>query len=834
MLDFGALGGGGGAAGNVIEPLKIFTTLVRNPRFKFPSANQGEVLGTWFENRNRADNTIKMNTGSGKMLVGLLTLQSSLNEGVGPAVYVAPDSYLVRQVLGEARDLGIRVTDDVSSAEFLAHEAILVVNIHKLINGRSVFGVGEVRIPIGAVVIDDAHACLSVVAEQFRIGLQAAHPAYKSLLALFEDDLRGQSELGLIELRGEDPNALMLVPFWAWYDKREQVLAVLHRHRNDEDYVFNWPLLKEVIPFCQCVFGGRGLEIAPRCLPIDRISSFARARRRIYMTATLADDGVLVTQLAADPTAISQPIKPRGAGEIGDRMIIAPQEVNDSITEDDVKGLAAEVARTRNVTVIVPSAKRAAYWADVAAQTLMADNISAGIERLKGGAHVGVTVLVNRYDGIDLPEEACRLLIIDGLPEVQGLLERLESSVLEGTETQLLRQIQKLEQGMGRGVRSGEDRCAVLLLGSRLTQRINQPNARGMFTPATLVQMDLGREVTRQIKGKPVRDLRPILDLCIERNTDEGMRWWQAGRARLAGAPEGRVSHVDASVVRQREAFDLAIVGQTRPAESSLQTAINAEFDRSVKGYLKQQLAEIKHATDPGGAQEILLSAISDNRRLIKPLAGIAHVKISAPAVQATAASTFMSSRFIDTNQLVLFTNALADDLVWDKERTDRFEAAMRDLGEMIGFGSQRPDKDYRDGGPDNLWAIGGLQFLVIECKSGVDNDGRLISKDHCNQLLGAVSWFTRGYDHTCSYTPILVHPVNRFQSEASPSADMRIIDDAGLKRLRDAIRGFGVAVAAAGNFDELGLSQRLDHFGFTGAKFVATYGRNFSIQPSP
>ena len=36
-------------------------------------------------------------TGGGKTVVGLLMLKSCLNEGVGPAVYVTPDNYLVSQ-----------------------------------------------------------------------------------------------------------------------------------------------------------------------------------------------------------------------------------------------------------------------------------------------------------------------------------------------------------------------------------------------------------------------------------------------------------------------------------------------------------------------------------------------------------------------------------------------------------------------------------------------------------------------------------------------------------------------------------------------------------------
>ena len=31
-------------------------------------------------------------------------------------------------------------------------------------------------------------------------------------------------------------------------------------------------------------------------------------------------------------------------------------------------------------------------------------------------AHVGLVVLINKYDGIDLPDDACRVLVIEGLP----------------------------------------------------------------------------------------------------------------------------------------------------------------------------------------------------------------------------------------------------------------------------------------------------------------------------------------------------------------------------------------------------------------------------------
>ncbi len=510
MLDFEALSGGGNSVSDIIDPSQIFTTLVRHSRFKFPSANQGEVLEKWFERRSRTDNTIKMNTGSGKMLVGLLTLKSSLNEKIGPAVYVTPDNYLVRQVIQEAHDLGIEATDNVNDANFWSGTSILVVNIDKLVNGRSVFGVGTSKIGIGSLVIDDAHACLEAVAGQFTIDLPLTHPAFTKLLNLFEEDLKSYSVVGCVEIKNNDPQGLMPVPFWAWQYKSEQIIQILHPYRDTNELKFCWPLLKEVIPLCTCVFSGQFLQIQPRCLPIDQIPSLSKAKRKIYMTATLADDGVLITHLRANEQSVSDPIRPKGVGEIGDRMIIAPQEVNPETTDLDVKKLAAEIAQKHNVVVLVPSLYRSNFWTDVANQTLNKDSIGHGIEKLKSG-HVGLTVLINRYDGVDLPDDACRLLIIDGLPESYGLIERVEATALEGTDLQLLRQIQRLEQGMGRGVRSGEDRCAILLLGPRLTQRINMPETKRMFTPATMTQIEMGKEITKQVKGHPVADLRPIV-----------------------------------------------------------------------------------------------------------------------------------------------------------------------------------------------------------------------------------------------------------------------------------------------------------------------------------
>lgn len=822
-LDFKQLNSGL-TAKKQLDPRKIFSTLNRDiAKFKRPSDEQGEVLDKWFEKRARTDNTLKMNTGSGKTVVGLLCLQSCLNENVGPAVYITPDKYLLTQVRKEAKSLGISVTEDEHDPDFLSGKSILIINIWKLINGKSVFGVTRqgIKINIGSLIIDDAHACISTVADQFRLTIPSKHPSYKEILSLFSDSLKQQSPTRLLDVIAEDPQAIMEVPFWAWQEKQAKVLSILHPYRSDETFQWKWPLISDVISLCQCVIGNGMIEIAPRFLPIDNIPAFSAAKRRIYMTATLADDGVLVSHFQADPDQVADPISPKGGGDIGDRMILAPQEINPSITTNDIKNLAAHYAKKINVSVIVPSKKRAAFWEDVADQILTSDNMEAGTEALRNG-HVGLTVFVAKYDGVDLPKKACELLIIDGLPEVNGLIDRYEQNLLDGTRKQLIKQIQRIEQGMGRGVRSSEDHCVVLLLGARLTQRIHHPDARMMFSVATRAQLDLGRAASEQYKGHPIEDFPPLLSLCLNSNDD----WVEASRTAVANADDVTPAHVDDTMINLRKAFDHARLERFDLSAEAAQIAVNLTSEKLSKGYYKQQLAEYTQHIDPLLAQELQVSAVQLNRRLTKPIKGIIYRKLLPPTHgQALSAVEYMKSRFLDSNALIIWSNALIEALAWGEENSKRFEAAILDLGAFIGFGSQRPEEDGR--GPDNLWALGELQYLVIECKSGA-TEAKNISKHDCNQLNGSMSWFTHEYDKTCSATPVLIHPKLKPEHSATLHEATRIIDEECLAKLTENLRKYSIAIGKNLDFcDSKIVSKQLDHFSLTREKFTQHFSKN-------
>ena len=77
-------------------------------------------------------------------------------------------------------------------------------------------------------------------------------------------------------------------------------------------------------------------------------------------------------------------------------------------------------------------------------------------------------VLANRYDGIDLPGDACRVILIVGLPTGTHLQERCLFEEV-GASSALRERIRtRLMQGMGRATRSRSDRAVVILTGEEL------------------------------------------------------------------------------------------------------------------------------------------------------------------------------------------------------------------------------------------------------------------------------------------------------------------------------------------------------------------------------
>ncbi len=762
-----------------------------------------------------------MNTGSGKTVVGLLILKSCLNEKRGPAIYVAPDNYLVEQILAEAKNLGIETEKSEQSPRFLSGKAILVINIYKLINGKSVFGVGDegIKLSIGSLLIDDAHACLDTIEKQFTLVISNDNVAYNEIFNNFRESLSKQCKAKITEIESGEPSAYMQVPFWTWQDKEQEIINILIKYKESNNQIkFAWPLLKESLKLCRCVISAKEIEISPHCIPIQMIPSLVMAKRKIFMTATLADDGILSTHFGITEESINQAIVPSSAGDIGDRMILLPQAINPKISDEEVKQFCKTVSQNLNVVVIVPSEYRARFWQEEADLVLSKENVYEGIEQLKS-KKVGLVVLVNRYDGIDLPQEACRFLIIDGIPDVRRQIDKINRGNYLISKT-----IQRIEQGMGRGIRSNDDYCVVFLMGKDITEELYQ--AVDKFSPATKAQWSLSENLSDQIKRGNLEEIREVISLCLERKQD----WVEISKGVVASLTYD-MKPADPVAITIRNAYDLATQKNYQEAAQRLNDLVNAtgDSDGDLKGYLMQCLSEYINFYDPTEAQKTLKSANSKNARLpIKPLEGITYHKLESPVMeQARACSEHLKTRYKNPNEIIIKINGLLEYLLFKPDTANLFEESMKNLAQYLGFNSQRPEADSNRG-PDVLWATGELNYFVIECKNGTTTEK--INKHDCNQLNGSIEWFKQEYDSTCQYTPILIHHSSIPEYAAALNNKTRIITPDKLNKLKDNILKFIQAICTENNISNIvKIKEMLIYYKLQPQEFII----NFTTSPT-
>lgn len=796
MIDFSQLGMNSNQ--KPINPRDIFMRLSqKTAKYQYPRDVQGEVWKQWFEQRNNKDTIIKMNTGSGKTIVALMILQSCLNEGVGPALYVVPDKYLVKQVMEQASELGIKVVDSEIDLDYQRKKAILVTNIQKLVNGKSVFGLKEDNnYMIGSIIIDDMHACVGTIQEQFKVVIPKDNSMYDAITKLFYEVMNMQAEgrfADIIEERNVFDN--MLVPFWSWQDKVKDIYKILSENSETECLRFKWNLIKDTLKLSHCYISAKGISIVPNCTPMYKIKSFDDAKRRIYMSATLPDDSPFMTVMGIDLKEDMHVISPEKANDIGERLIVVPKIINNELTEIEVRDGLIRKAQKYNVIVLVPSFVMAKYWEERGGNVLSSSNISYGVEVIKSRNN-GLYVIVNRYDGIDLPDDACRILVIDGLPNISNMDDKYEQEVVRKSKRIQREQVQRIEQGMGRGVRSHNDYCLVYLLGNQLTTVLYADEGYKYFSSATKAQFELSEKMCEQIEGQGLDAIIEIGNYVLDRNP----MWIETCKNVTSEVDYVQKICITKQARALRKAFDYGSYGDYERAEKIINDLVNEEGNSRVRGYYKQILAEYANFTDKNKAQQILKSAKRDNMDILNPINGIQFIKEgNSLSEQSKNIIDRINYLQYDENDLILYLDSVLDDLRFVGNSSKRFENAIKDIFILIGYGARQPEREVGKG-PDDFVILGSGDYFVIECKNETTTD--TISKHDCNQLNGSYTWFNNLYqDEQVRCTPIMIHNSSVFNYECSPNEAIRIMTPELLSKLKKNIRAFVTAMCKNENF---------------------------------
>ncbi|UYP44761.1 hypothetical protein NEF87_001046 [Candidatus Lokiarchaeum ossiferum] len=810
-----------------LDPIQIFNNLDTFQGKEYIRDSQREILKEWnLKNRSNHDVIVKLHTGHGKTLVGLLIIQSKMNELNKPGLFLCPNKYLVDQIFDQAQDFGISVVKAVQGQplpmDFINSKSILITSVDKLFNGMSLFGIKnnprKEIMEIGAIVMDDAHKSLAIIRKSFSIQIPKRKeylPIYHKILRLFESDLIAQND-GLYFDISHDSNKIMQVPYWAWKSHVMRIREILSDYLNLNNIKFSWDLINTTLKDCLCFISGHRIEITPRILPLDMIPSFENANQRIYLSATLTDDVFLIKDFGIDKDAVLNPLTYKEIKYSGERPIIIPSLINSEINRSKLVKWICDFSKNSKgdfgIFSIVPSGNSKSSWEENGAEILFVRDIHNQIVKIKKKIKANdlkkPNVLINQYDGIDLPDNLCRVLVLDLIPEYQTIYDEFLHMILPNSLLMYKNIAQRIEQGIGRGIRGKNDYCLVIILGVKLSRFFLEGKKQAFLSNEVKKQIEIGNSIISNINSAESEEEKLLLHLegfinqFIERD-ESWKKYYQQKMEEIEPQPFEESVANDAEL--ERNAY-IAYRDNNISLCNDLidRILLDTNLTSEERGWYFEQMASYKYSESNEDSFLIQQTAHELNPYLsIPPISKKNRIIKLEVRDQAVGIHQFIRTHD-SFNDMMVDITALFADLNFGVSAS-AFEEAIKKLGSMLGFASFRPEKELKDG-PDNLWALPNNKIYAIECKNEVIISSQGINKGQVGQMSNSVVWTKKIYSNK-EVIPLYIHPKKNYTIQAHPAETEYVIDQIILEQIKKDAKMFYSAFKCA-NISEISLES--------------------------
>ena len=735
---------------------------------------QGDALRDWHNHRNEQDIAVVLNTGAGKTLVGLLIAQSLVHETQRQVLYACNTIQLVEQTAEKARGYGLPVTTYYrgqfsSDGLYQSAEAPCVTNYQALFNGRSRFG----RDDVAAVVFDDAHTAEHILRSQFSLTITRSkmEELYHDVVTLFQPyhEQTGRAS-SYAELVAQTSSHTFFVPPFEVHNNIDEFRRLLvQANLGDEtSTMFSWAHLQDHEDLCCLLISEREITLTPPYIPVATLPYFDSNVRRVYLSATLSTSDSFVRSFGRKPERIIKPTTTAGACE---RMILLPS-TSDAVA-DDVEA-TKEVIVDQKTLILVPNFRRARKWTDIATPPTREDATDA-VSSFRNAASSEKLILAARYDGIDLPGDTCRVLVLDELPRGAGPLENFLWERLNMQNSLRGMLATRIVQSLGRISRGMSDHGVVVLTGNGLAEWIRLPRNRSLLPTFLQKQLEIGQRVSQQ--ASEIDELRSAALACLSREPG----WIQAYTDHMRDVPLDTASDDLEMALR----IALAEVDFGRSFwQRDFQRAANIlneimqdafEFSQYTAAWLLLWMGfAFEMAGDPLSASQSYRRSFSTNSNIPRETPTSSAPPESVPQQVLNVAEQLRVGSLPSVS--IRLPRTIVRDLTPLSTRATvrQVEEALRSLGEYLGLDSTRPDNEFGSG-PDVLWISENGSALCMEVKT-CKQATSLYRKKDVGQLHNHIQWVSDR--HAVLQTiPVFVGPLLPASGDSSPTEEMKVVE---------------------------------------------------------
>jgi hypothetical protein len=559
---------------------------------------------------------------------------------------------------------------------------------------------------------------------------------------------------------------------------------------NDNDIKFVWPKVRDHLGRCGVLIGPSAIEIRPYHPPTALNPGYSRAKQRIYLSATLGsmDDlqrrigGGRVTRLVPD-----QPLPPSVTGER--LFVLNPGR------QQPLEGAVLRWALDQVTAAGGRAAWLCASHAEADALQGQLTSLGQAVFRLRPGddeivdtwsqTSAGHLVTAGRYDGLDLPGDVCKLVIITTVPQASSEFERFVVAYLGDASYMRHRVGQRVTQALGRANRTNTDRSMYLGLDPTFAQVLADPAVRASIphgTQATvraaLELYDHGWEATTRACASFWEPRAGDSDSSHEEATlDDGSSRRKARPGRNSGG-SGEVASADAEVsaatdlwvgdqasaarcAREAAAL-LTSAGETEHAAFWRYVEAHAHFDRGQPGDFAAARAALLDATTNGPRTTWF-------RRLSRTIADL-----NGDAGRADDTDRFFLAWDEWRREVgARLDHSLSEGRAFLAGTHDQQCEGLKTLARLAGASGERPPKTEQSA-TDCRWTWSTVrrgERRVWEVKTG---DVETVARGDVNQLLGQITVETTRAARTRVYGCLLT-PATSAKDDAAEAAGDKI-----------------------------------------------------------
>lgn len=727
-------------------PLELFDELPRRPG-AIPELwrQQGEILSEYAKRfEMKPDVAVELPTGTGKTMVGLLVADWRRRKYRRPVLYACPTQQLVHQVAAVAHREGMpSVTligshtswSAVDKAKYDGGDALGLTTYSSIFNAAPKVGTP------GTIVFDDAHAAEQYVAESWAVTvdrtrhsdaytacLKALRPALSGMFAermeQADADVRARLDVRLVvplrrpKMAGAINKALAQLPdgsspWWAWNTIRPGLAS------------------------CLVYVSWREILIRPFIPPTSENDPFTGADQRVYLSATPGHAGELERSFGR--REVERLLLPDGRSPRSGRRFfvfsdLAAGDADDlAVRVTSAAGKALVLATSTDIARTVAGKLNVAGW-----PVLGKDDVERNLDAFADQQNV-ILALAGRYDGIDLPDDACRLVCLSGLPEWAHLQERFLASSLRARAALEERTRTRVVQGAGRATRNPSDHAIVLIRGADLTRYLTSPIVRQALDADLQAEVEFGLENSREVAHT---DLLENVSIFLDQGDDwrdHAEPFIADARRRVAREDSAGTDLLAASAPHEVDACASAFRGDFVGARDAAQRAAAAlsgnDAVRSYRAFWLYHASVWSFAavgTDPS-AGKTAVGLLNEAHKAAQGTTWLREAEAGTQSAVEEDADDTPAVREV-ARRLREKVKRSAVEAAADRMRKglaevehQKSEPALTELGRLLGAEAFKPPGHGR---ADSAWCWDERVWIAIEAKSEQSPSGEVSLRD--------------------------------------------------------------------------------------------------------